>query len=140
MPAAAPVALLDATAISASGAGAARDGFARYAGLYVLLDCSAAPAGGSPTLDVYLQASADGVTWQDVAAYRFTAAAKRYVQLSQVAAGGTASRAPSDGALTNDTAVQGPFGDRLRVKYTFALGGGAGTFTLAAIAVPVAGF
>lgn len=142
MPAAEPIALLPTTSgIAASAAGDAVSGFSRYAGVAILLNCTAAPTGGSPTLDVYLQHSPDGgATWQDVAAYRFTAAAKRHLSISQVAAGGTATRAPSDGALTNDNVVQGPFGDRLRVKYTFALGGGTGTFTLAASAVPVAGF
>lgn len=139
MPASAPIDLLTAVGISADGAGVEQSGLGRYAGVYLLLDCTGAPSGGTPTLDVYVQASVDGVRWQDVAAYRFTAIATRYVQLSQIAAGGTASRAPSDGALTNDTVVQGPFGDRLRVKYKFAQGGSTGAFALSVKGVPLAG-
>jgi hypothetical protein len=132
--------LLTATTISANGAGDVVAGLARYAGLDVQLTASAAPTGGSPTLDVYLQKTLDGgTTWQDIAAYRFTAAAKRFLRISQIAAGPTATVAPADGSLTNDTVAQGPFGDQLRVKYVFALGGGTGTFTLAVTAFPIAG-
>ena len=141
MPAPDPLPLLAATTgIAASGAGAPVTGLARYQGAAVMIDCSAVPTGGSPTLDVYVQKSLDGgATWQDVAAYRFTTAVKRLLALSQLAPAPTTTQAASDGALASDTVVQGPFGDRLRVKYAVSLGGGSGTWSLAAWLVPVGG-
>jgi len=133
--------LLAATTVSASGAGAALTGLHRYQGVVGILNVSAVPTGGAPTLDVYVQASPDGgTTWRDVAAFQFsTTAAVRVFQLSQLASPGTATLAASDGALASNTSVQGPFGDRLRVKYAFAAGGSSGSYTLSATIVPVGG-
>jgi hypothetical protein len=141
MPASAPITLLSATGIAASSAGAAVAGFSRYAGVLLGLNLTAKTTGGAGTLDVYVQATPDGgTTWQDVAAFRFTTTLGwRYVGLSQVAAGPTTTQAASDGALTSDAVVPGPFGDQLRVKYVMALNGDTGTFGLTATATPVAG-
>lgn len=135
------VELLPSTVISASGAGSAVDGLHRYKGVIGVLKVTGVPSGGAPTLNVYVQASPDGGTiWQDVASFQFTtAAAIRTFQLSQVASPGTATLAASDGALTTNTSVQGPFGDRVRAKYVFAAGGSTGTYTLSASMVPVGG-
>lgn len=134
--------LLDSTDISANGNGTARTGFSRYKGLYGLINVTAVPTGGAPTLDVYVQATPDGgATWQDVAHFQFTTSAvARLFQLSQIAAGGTTTIAPSDAALAGDSVVQGPFGDQLRVKYKFAAGGSSGSYTLAVTGVLVGGF
>jgi hypothetical protein len=135
------VTLLDLTTVSASGAGVAVDGLHRYQGVLGMLNVSAVPSGGAPTLDVYVQASPDGgTTWRDIAAFQFTTAtAKKLFPISQLATGGTSILSTSDGALTSGTMVQGPFGDRLRVKYVFAAGGSTGTYTLSATMVPVGG-
>lgn len=139
MPTPAPIALLAETTVSASAVGAVVAGLARYPGIAGVMSASAVPAGGAPTLDVYLQASADGgVTWNDVVAFQFAGAiAKRLFQVSQFASPGTATLAASDGALTTNTSVQGPFGDQLRVKYTFTAGGSTGSYTLSVLATPV---
>lgn len=140
MPTGAPLTLLDQVAAGASSAGAAVSGFARYEGLFGQMTVTAVPVGGASTLDVYIQATADGgTTWRDVAAQRFTAAGVRFFQLSQHASAGTATLAASDGALTSAAQIQGPFGDRLRVKYVVALNGDTGTFTLAVTGAPVGG-
>lgn len=136
-----PIAVLPTTAsIGASGTGNSVSGFSRYAGLAVEINASVLPSGGTPTLSVYLQTTFDGTNWQDIASYQITGttALRRYLNISALAAGGTATRASSDAALTNDTVVQGPFGDRLRVKYVFSAGGSSGTYTLSVKAWPIA--
>jgi hypothetical protein len=80
-------------------------------------------AGGAGTLTVYFQYSADdGQTWNDFAAPQSSnSAGTWYVPVSTIVAGPTSALASvSDGALTANTAVQGPIGDRLRIKYTVA--------------------
>ena len=136
------VTLLGSTTVSADGTttGDAVTGLHRYQGFFGNINVTAAPAGGAPTLDVYIQASPDGgVTWRDVAAKRFTAAGVQMFQLSQLASGGTSTLAASDAALTSGTEVQGAYGDRLRVKAVAAFGGGTGNFTFSVSGVPVGG-
>lgn len=139
MPAQNPIALLDSTTVSASGVGDAVTGLHHYQGIFGIMKASAVPTGGSPTLDVYIQASPDGgETWRDVAAFQFAGStAVRMFQLSQLASPGTATLAASDGALATNTSIQGPFGDRLRVKYTFTAGGSSGTYTLSVSGTPI---
>lgn len=135
------VQLLPTTVIGANGAGNGVDGLHRYDGVFGLLNVTAVPAGGAPTLNCYVQASPDGgTTWRDVASFQFAGvAAVRMFQLNQSANPALTTMAASDGALASDTTVQGPFGDRLRVKYVFAAGGSAGTYTLSASVVPFGG-
>lgn len=131
-----PQILLAATSISDNGAGSAIDIGPTHE-LFVMLDASAVPTGGAPTLDVYLQSSPDGgTTWKDCAHTQFTTSAlKRFIPISGYVTGGTSIVAASDAALAGETVVQGPFGDKLRVKYVFAAGGSSGSYTLAAHAV-----
>jgi hypothetical protein len=78
-------------------------------------------ASSSGTLDVYFQHSADdGQTWCDFAHVQQTAgsATTYYVPVSTIAAGSTTVSAINDGALGANVAVQGPIGDRLRIKYS----------------------
>lgn len=107
---------------------------AGYRDLFLMLNASLVPAGGSPTLDVYLQTSPDGgTTWQDIAHTQFTGtAAKRFLAISGAVSGGTAILAAKDAALTGETIVQGPWGDRLRLKYVFSPSTSAGPYALAA--------
>jgi hypothetical protein len=132
------VLLPETTGISADGVGDAKVGFHRDAAFFGQMTVSATPAGGTPTLDVYVQTSADGgTTWRDMAAFQFTGSqAKRFFQLSPLASPGASLLAESDGALASGTQVPGPIGDRLRVKYKFAQGGSAGTYTLKVTVVP----
>ena len=76
---------------------------------------------GSSVLDVYFQHSADdGQTWCDFAHAQQTAgsATTYYIPVSTIAGGSTTVSAINDGALSANTAVQGPLGDRLRIKYS----------------------
>ena len=126
--------ILPATTVSASGTSSVVEDLHRYKAFYGVFNVSAVPSGGSPTLSVYLQTSPDGgTTWQDVASFQFTTSAvKKLFSIQTETAGSTSIIAASDGALTSNTVVQGPLGDRLRVKYVFAAGGSTGTYTLSA--------
>lgn len=78
-------------------------------------------AGG--TLDVYVQTSLDrGLTWIDILNHHFTTSTAKTVSTvvlpPQTAF--TANTAPTDGTLTNNTVLNGLFGDRIRVKYVSA--------------------
>jgi hypothetical protein len=130
--------LLTATSISANGNSGTTPATGAVGGnqrsLFVDLNLSAVPTGGAPTLDVYLQTSADGgTTWRDVAHTQFTTSAlHRFFQVSEYAAGSTSVLAASDGQLAGEVALQGPFGNELRLKWVFAAGGSSGSYTLAA--------
>lgn len=132
-----PLTILASTTVSASGAGSAVDGLDLIQSLFGIFNVSAIPTGGAPTLDVFLQTSPDaGTTWRDIAAFQFTTSiVVKMFSICGKAAGATTILAASDAALATNTVVQGPWGDRLRVKYTFAAGGSSGTYTLSATVV-----
>ena len=80
-------------------------------------------AGSGSVLDVYFQHSSDdGQTWCDFAHAQQTAgsATTYYIPVSTIAAGATSVSAIQDGSLTSGAGslVQGPVGDRLRIKYS----------------------
>jgi hypothetical protein len=89
-----------------------------------VLKVTSAPSGGSPNLTVYFQHSADdGQTWQDFACISTSSVGTTYLPVSTVASGPTGSLAAvQDGTLTANTAVQGPLGDRIRVKFSSTAG------------------
>jgi len=72
---------------------------------------------GGTSAKVYVQTSLDqGTTWVDVACLAFsTAGAAKIVNLSGLTPKPTPA-APTDGALADDTTVDGLLGDRLRAK------------------------
>lgn len=72
---------------------------------------------GGTTIKVYLQTSIDGgTTWCDIACVALTtSSATRVLNFSALTPKTTAAT-PTDGALTDDTTVDGILGDRLRVK------------------------
>ena len=74
---------------------------------------------GGTTAKVYVQTTLDdGITWVDVASFAFTtSSATKIVNLSGLTPKTTAAT-PSDGALADDTCVDGVLGDALRVKLT----------------------
>lgn len=74
---------------------------------------------GGTSLKVYVQTSLDqGQTWVDVACAAFlVASATKVLNLSGLTPKTTAAT-PSDGAMTDDTALDGVLGDRWRVKIT----------------------
>lgn len=74
---------------------------------------------GGTKVTAYVQTSLDqGVSWIDVWCGTFTtSSAKKVVNLSALTPKTTAVT-PTDGALADDTAVDGVIGDRWRLKYT----------------------
>jgi hypothetical protein len=85
---------------------------------------------GGTTLKVYVQTTLDqGDTWVDVACAAFlVASATKVINLSGLTPKTTAAT-PTDGAMTDDTALDGVLGDRWRVKIT-STGTYAGSTTL----------
>ena len=85
---------------------------------------------GGTSLKVYIQTSLDqGATWIDVACAAFTtSSATKVLNLSGLTPK-TSAATPSDGALTDDTALDGVLGDRWRAKIT-SVGTYAGSTTL----------
>jgi hypothetical protein len=89
---------------------------------------------GGTTAKVYIQTSLDqGATWVDIACLAFTTTgAVKVVNLSGLTPK-TTPVTPTDGALTDDTCVDGVLGDRLRAKIVTT-----GTYANAIVSVRVA--
>ncbi|MBF0561756.1 MAG: hypothetical protein HQL37_06975 [Alphaproteobacteria bacterium] len=81
-----------------------------------LFEARLAYGSGGTTAKLYLQTSANqGTTWADIACITFGTAAKA-VLLNRSALTPTGQVVPTDGAMADDTAVDGVLGDRLRAK------------------------
>jgi hypothetical protein len=89
------------------------------------------PTGGTPTLDVIFQASADdGQTWTDIAHPQVTTTVQdQYFNLPLLAPGPTSVTAVQDGTSGVNAFNLGPIGDRIRVKYKTVPGGSTGSYT-----------
>lgn len=74
---------------------------------------------GGTSAKVYVQTTLDdGLTWVDIASFAFTtSSATKVINLSGLTPKTTAIT-PSDGALSDDTCVDGILGNTLRVKIT----------------------
>jgi hypothetical protein len=77
---------------------------------------------GGTTAKAYVQTSLDGgTTWMDIICFAFTTSALSKVSAVSAdiafAASAYVPIAPGDGALADNTSIQGILGDRLRVKY-----------------------
>lgn len=98
--------------------------------IFATFYCVMVPSGGTPTLDMYLQTSADqGVNWTDIAHYQFTTQTGTYfVQIRGDRAGAQSVWTQSDAALAGNRSIQGPWGDRLRVKYVVAMSTATGVY------------
>lgn len=85
--------------------------------LAALLQLRFAYGSGGTAVKVYVQSTADGgTTWYDVACIVFnTASETALLNLSALTAK-TTQVTPTDGSLTDDTAVDGLIGDQLRIK------------------------
>ena len=82
------------------------------------------------TLNVYVQTSYDGgTTWHDYVSYTQLAAGAAAVTYasSHTRAKGDALATPTDGTMTANTARDGEWGDRFRLKMTAGAGTSAGT-------------
>lgn len=85
----------------------------------VLLLADFTYAGGGVDLRAWVQSSVDaGVTWHDVACFKFLAASKRSMYNLSARTPVLVLATPGDGVLADDTALDGLLGDRLRVKWT----------------------
>lgn len=75
-------------------------------------------AGGGTTAKAWVQTTLDGgTTWIDIASFAFTTStATRVYHLTAAAV--TAIATPTDGTLTDNTAVNGILGEQFRVKLT----------------------
>jgi hypothetical protein len=97
------------------------------------------PTGGSgAVLDVYYQYSADdGMTWQDFAHIQVNQTTGTYlVPVSAITAGPTTVPASQDGGLAANAIVQGPLGDKLRIKYSASYGSSTGNWTFQSFVSP----
>lgn len=94
---------------------------------------------GGTNATAYIQTSLDGgTTWVDIICFQFTTASLSKVSAvtSNIAFAASAyvPIAPTDGALTANTSVQGILGDRVRLKYV-TTGTYAASTTLAVYAI-----
>jgi hypothetical protein len=89
-------------------------------------------AAGGDTIQAWVQCSDDrGATWKDVACFAFaTTTAKRFFNLSGLTAV-TSVGTPTDGALADNTSINGIMTQYVRVKYTVTGAGYSGATTLA---------
>ena len=108
-----------------------------------VLDVTAVPSGGTPTLDAYLQTQLADGTWQDIAHFtQVTGSATKEI-LAWKGTGATeagtqaeAAAVTVDNYFTNEDAALAvttvrllPLGDSMRVKWVFAAGGSTGDYT-----------
>jgi hypothetical protein len=89
-------------------------------------------AAGGDTIQAWVQCSDDrGTTWKDVACFAFAmTTAKRFFNLSGLTAV-TSVGTPTDGALADNTSINGIMTQYVRVKYTITGAGYSGATTLA---------
>ena len=72
---------------------------------------------GGTAVKVYVQTSFDGgTTWVDIACVVFGQASETRILNFSALTPKTTSIEPTDGSLTDDTAIDGVLGDRLRLK------------------------
>lgn len=87
------------------------------------------------TLKVWVQTSLDGgTTWIDIMCLAFTTASAKKVSAVRESIALAAATVPTDGALGDDSIVDGLLGDRIRLKYT-STGTYAGSTTIKVVAV-----
>lgn len=86
---------------------------------YLVVEAKFLYGSGGTNATAYVQTSLDnGLTWVDVICFQFTtSAASKISAVTTHIAPAAQAFAPSDGALTANTVIQGVLGDRLRLKY-----------------------
>lgn len=73
---------------------------------------------GGTSLKCYVQTSLDrGVTWIDIMSFAFAGASAKKVSAVSNYVAPAAALTPTDGALADNTILNGVLGDRFRVKY-----------------------
>lgn len=85
---------------------------------YLALQAAFLYGAGGTTVKAYVQTSLDGgVTWVDVACFAFALAAATRLHGVHIYTAPGVNVTPTDGALADNTVLNGYLGDRLRVKY-----------------------
>ena len=128
--------LLAPTAITAAVTGAVGPVVRLRGGVHTLAVQAIFTYGsGGTTVKAWVQTSLDGgTTWVDVACFAFTTSSARRISVLHLATPAAANVTPSDGALADNTILDGVLGDLIRVKY-ISTGTYANTsLTLAALA------
>jgi hypothetical protein len=133
-----------AIAGEAGGTSTAVDNLGWVKGFNCHLDITAAPSGGAPTLDVYLQTQLASGDWQDIVHFAQASGVTAEIvdygppdgNFSGIGAEGSAMTydrffAEQDGAMSASNIRQMNLGDSMRVKWAFAAGGSTGDFTFA---------
>jgi hypothetical protein len=88
-------------------------------------------AAGGTTLDVFVQTSLDGgATWIDIMNLTFATTTASQLQAVKTDIAVAPTTVPADGALADDTILDGVLGDRVRVKQ-IVVGTYTGASTLA---------
>lgn len=108
------------TAITTALTGSAQTAIENLEGMLAAsIQAKFAYGSGGTAAKAYVQTTLDdGITWVDIASFAFTtASATKVINLSGLTPKTTAVT-PSDGALADDTCVDGVLGDALRVKLT----------------------
>ena len=132
-----------AAAGEANGTSTAVDNLGWVKSLHGVLDVTAVPSGGTPTLDVYVQTQLADATWQDIAHFTQGAGVATKEILAWKGPGATESGTQAeaaavtvdnyfsneDAALAATTVRLLPLGDSMRVKWVFAAGGSTGDYT-----------
>ncbi|MGE4044466.1 MAG: hypothetical protein AB7F35_06410 [Acetobacteraceae bacterium] len=90
---------------------------------------------GGTSAVIYVQTSLDnGMTWMDIAAIAVTTSSETHCFNFSGLTPKATSITPSDGAMSNDTALDGFLGDRLRLKIV-SVGTYANTIVTGAVVV-----
>ncbi|MEN6605920.1 MAG: hypothetical protein ABFD60_01655 [Bryobacteraceae bacterium] len=111
--------------------------FSGLAGIKYLIVYAKMKVGtGGSSIKAYVQTSLDGgATWIDIMSFAFANTAGTKVSAVSMAVALAAATVASDGALTDDTIVNGLLGDRIRVKYvTTGTYSGGTSLTVSAVA------
>jgi len=108
-------------AITTAITGEAQTAISKLAGIVsALILINFVRGGGGTTCRVWVQVSPDnGISWIDVICAAFTTTSEsRVYSLTAIAPGVTLGAAPTDGALADDTVVDGVLGSLMRAKIT----------------------
>lgn len=102
---------------------------------YLVVEAKFVRIGGGTAVKVYIQTSLDGgTTWIDIMSITFTTTTANKVSAVSTAVALAASITPGDGALSDDTILNGLLGDRIRAKVV-ATGTYTGASTLDVLVV-----
>jgi hypothetical protein len=109
--------LFDAQAIT-TAATTTSDSEVRLAGMkYLVVEAKFVHGSSGTTAKVFIQTSLDGgVTWIDVMCFAFTTSSLSKVSATNAYIALAAGVTPGDGALADNTIVNGLLGDRVRAK------------------------